>query len=152
MVRQVHLRRLNYLSAQCPFGTRPAVEGQARVRRGLNYLSAQCPFGTRRPVLRLGRRHQGVSITFRLSALSARCYPSGGRLCEGSVSITFRLSALSAQDLPIYVKKADRKVGLNYLSAQCPFGTEEMRPEIQATGESVSITFRLSALSAQELP
>ena len=93
-----------------------------------------------------------VSITFRLSALSARCYPSGGRLCEGSVSITFRLSALSAQDLPIYVKKADRKVGLNYLSAQCPFGTEEMRPEIQATGESVSITFRLSALSAQELP
>ena len=37
---------------------------------GLNYLSAQCPFGTR--FVQAARRHaEEVSITFRLSALSA---------------------------------------------------------------------------------
>ena len=38
--------------------------------------------------------------------------------------------------------------GLNYLSAQCPFGTLEGREEGGGGCSHVSITFRLSALSA----
>ena len=38
--------RLNYLSAQCPFGTEYWLAHEAKVRIRLNYLSAQCPFGT----------------------------------------------------------------------------------------------------------
>ena len=63
----------------------------------LNYLSAQCPFGTDVP------RHVVAK--------------SGG-----FVSITFRLSALSA---PAARRRKGRwlRRRLNYLSAQCPFGT-----------------------------
>ena len=40
---------LNYLSAQCPFGTlsRYPLDALGLIGR-LNYLSAQCPFGTPR--------------------------------------------------------------------------------------------------------
>ena len=64
----------------------------------------------------------------------------------GRVSITFRLSALSAQALRATVAQAGNS-RLNYLSAQCPFGTRRTSREDQDIGR-VSITFRLSALSA----
>ena len=65
-----------------------------------------------------------VSITFRLSALSAqdselRCDPSEAV----QVSITFRLSALSALTGAVESLAVGNIDGLNYLSAQCPFGT-----------------------------
>ena len=88
---------LNYLSAQCPFGTiisedvnrlnrvsvsitfrLSALSAPVSARRrkyfvaSLNYLSAQCPFGTSSCDINGDAARPVVSITFRLSALSAR--------------------------------------------------------------------------------
>ena len=89
-----------------------------------------------------------VSITFRLSALSAR-HPSGGSVLErGRVSITFRLSALSALVQCVNYDRPWWGDSLNYLSAQCPFGTTVKVTWLSRHPMCVSITFRLSALSA----
>ena len=65
-------RRLNYLSAQCPFGTTLEEALEAADPKCLNYLSAQCPFGTIAAFADIEGDLSEVSITFRLSALSAR--------------------------------------------------------------------------------
>ena len=69
-----------------------------------------------------------VSITFRLSALSALVVPFNGVTRQEGVSITFRLSALSAHEMETTGLDGRVVVGLNYLSAQCPFGTRVGRP------------------------
>ena len=93
-----------------------------------------------------------VSITFRLSALSARW--EGVILTvrdRPDVSITFRLSALSARTSTVRTMPPCWR-RLNYLSAQCPFGTWGEGPAVRAFGSlKVSITFRLSALSARDI-
>ena len=121
--------KLSEFVSQLPFGSVP-FRHQGRIQdryvaghHGLNYLSAQCPFGTSATRSRSTSRPGTVSITFRLSALSARVLELNG------------IDRLSC--------------GLNYLSAQCPFGTI-VDPIAPAGGTvDVSITFRLSALSAR---
>ena len=114
-----------------------------------------------------------VSITFRLSALSAHrvswSYDDGpfkaSQLPFGSVPFRHDTEGRSIV-VPIYksqlpfgsvpfrhVKSRPSRGltvprGLNYLSAQCPFGTDEITLD-DVLPEGVSITFRLSALSAQ---
>ena len=141
---------LNYLSAQCPFGTLVLWLRNFGAKARLNYLSAQCPFGTRRWPPELWRSSRSVSITFRLSALSAHVPRHVVTKSGGFVSITFRLSALSALSwVRGWPPRTEFQLGLNYLSAQCPFGTDEERhPDRRPV--LVSITFRLSALSAQD--
>ena len=164
---------LNYLSAQCPFGT-PASRGSAwKSSSCLNYLSAQCPFGTSSGESRSGRgvarsqlpfgsvpfRHERnqpmknlehvVSITFRLSALSARGTPLSRRSWRLRVSITFRLSALSALGQWEWA-------GEEISPSQLPFGSVPFRhfsapARVALISSWVSITFRLSALSAHEI-
>ena len=134
--------RLSALSAHGP-----GSPGPGRPVGRLNYLSAQCPFGTHAGG-RNGVHRYGVSITFRLSALSARIL----------IDVPFFVAAdglnyLSAQcPFGTAFGKLCGILGLkclNYLSAQCPFGTHEMRKYRGVTALYVSITFRLSALSAR---
>ena len=169
---------LNFFSAQCPFGTfrwfdftccwpglsvsitfrLSALSARARGATGWYCvaLASQLPFGsvpfrhTQRNLRgRLGIRE--VSITFRLSALSARevrCMANTVKFYESQlpfgsvpfrhtikikvrdrpdpVSITFRLSALSALERLRGGQALDRGTRLNYLSAQCPFGTPRL--------------------------
>ena len=93
-----------------------------------------------------------VSITFRLSALSALIINKYRKEHAAMmVSITFRLSALSAlyRRDPTAEELEDKS--LNYLSAQCPFGTDAPAVGKDREPDRVSITFRLSALSARQL-
>ena len=114
--------------------------------RRLNYLSAQCPFGTGHHV-RSNCSPVGVSITFRLSALSALDQVDAAVHGRGE-----SLNYLSAQ-CPFGTSRAHKGepareyVSLNYLSAQCPFGTSNAS-SWRGEKAKVSITFRLSALSA----
>ena len=113
-----------------------------------------------------------VSITFRLSALSARAAVSTGSFRATSVSITFRLSALSAHaamlvaaytgsstsQLPfgsVPFRHVDTAAlgSLGEHMSQLPFGSVPFRhhrhhADLQVRDGAVSITFRLSALSA----
>ena len=136
--------------SQLPFGSVPF---RHRLRRpanthgteltGLNYLSAQCPFGTRR-----GPRSAAVPpyrgpITFRLRALSARVARRSRRsvgkssqLPFGSVPFRHRCPCVPKIPLP--------RRCLNYLSAQCPFGTGSTRG-----GGERRLPPRLNYLSAQ---
>ena len=115
---------LNYLSAQCPFGT-------GRLLRTIRYgeSESQLPFGSvpfRHWIVltrtMIGTRRQRVSITFRLSALSARSRSARHGQCP-------LLSQLPFGSVPFRHKHPDNGKGeaaaprLNYLSAQCPSGT-----------------------------
>ena len=142
--------------SQLPFGSVPfrhaALSASVILRivtRCLNYLSAQCPFGTRGGGNSASRRHARVSITFRLSALSALARTSSSR-----VMVTLLMSQLPFGSVPFRhladkANEVDAK-GLNYLSAQCPFGTVGHHVRHYGSPVGVSITFRLSALSAQD--
>ena len=139
--------------------------------------ASQLPFGSVpfRHIVSNRRKWQqtNVSITFRLSALSALLQGESPFRGQWDVSITFRLSALSARKVTITLED-DVRASLNYLSAQCPFGTNQRREWVKAHMDEsqlpfgsvpfrhgdvhrsdettpvprVSITFRLSALSA----
>ena len=124
-------RRGDAAESQLPFGSVPFRHAGVCSPGSIVEFESQLPFG---------------SVPFR-----HRHPPSIRRHSASSVSITFRLSALSA--LPIYVKKADRKV-----ASQLPFGSVPFRHtrtdgRVRMIGVRVSITFRLSALSAhKDLP
>ena len=139
---------LNYLSAQCPFGT--VVRGASALarRRRLNYLSAQCPFGTFTMTFPVVGIAIEVSITFRLSALSAPDASVSGPAKSPSICLNY-LSAQCPFGTTITLEDDVRARSLNYLSAQCPFGTTQTAATDNMPRAWVSITFRLSALSAR---
>ena len=169
--------RLNYLSAQCPFGTLE----EALEEAGRGAYQSQLPFGSvpfrhiirRKPI---GEISLTVSITFRLSALSALIdVPFFVSAEVIKVSITFRLSALSAHaamlvaaytgsstsQLPfgsVPFRHVDTAAlgSLGEHMSQLPFGSVPFRhhrhhADLQVRDGAVSITFRLSALSARLL-
>ena len=167
---------LNYLSAQCPFGTTYRVSCQNYARLSLNYLSAQCPFGTSSE-WRRKTAAAPVSITFRLSALSAhnfrrrqRARTPRSQLPFGSVPFRHTAAYDSWEDLwdtsqlPFgSVPFRHFRVGLNAVKgsvddlSQLPFGSVPFRHLCQGVlrltvlRTLVSITFRLSALSAPKV-
>ena len=116
--------RLNYLSAQCPFGTR--LQGQLQT----GYVAVSITFRLSALSALLVRKYRNehaammVSITFRLSALSALGFPATRRFTATRrfVSITFRLSALSARCMANSVKFYDGKG-----QSQLPFGSVPFR-------------------------
>ena len=118
---------LNYLSAQCPFGTCSCRHTpESPPRRCLNYLSAQCPFGT--PLDRRGR----CARRYRLNYLSAQC-PFGTATIVGLIAAVILASQLPFGSVPFrhswwsWMTPPGIRC-LNYLSAQCPFGTRIPAP------------------------
>ena len=146
--RQIELRiwSLQCLSAVCPFGTMTSDEYFALKVACLQCLSAVCPFGTD-AYAKVCAEEAFVFNAFRLCALSGRLFQADiNQRLRFSVFNAFRLCALSGPKISV-CRLAFRRgssmpfgcvpfrdgarltacvrhqLGLQCLSAVCPFGT-----------------------------